>query len=42
MEYGNKKGMALLPLLNINSEYKMISGRSYIISKTADGEIVIT
>ncbi len=42
MEYGNKKGIALLPLVNMNSEYRMVSGRSYTVSKTADGEIVIT
>lgn len=41
IEYGNKKGETMLPLLNIGSNYKLISGRSYVISKTQDG-IVIT
>ena len=41
MEYGDKKGETLLPLANIQSKYKLISGRSYIVSKTQDG-IVIT
>lgn len=41
MEYGGKKGETLLPLANMDSRYKLISGRSYIVSKTQDG-IVIT
>ena len=41
IEYGDKKGETLLPLANFDSKYKLISGRSYIISKTDEG-IVIT
>lgn len=41
IEYNGKKGETLLPLVNMNSKYKIISGRSYMITKTTDG-IVIT
>ncbi len=41
MEYGGKKGETSLPLANMDSRYKLLSGRSYIVSKTQDG-IVIT
>ena len=41
IEYGNKKGETMLPLISIDSDYKMVSGRSYMISKTDDGRIVI-
>lgn len=41
IEYGDKKGETLLPLFNSASKYKLISGRSYYVTKTADG-IVIT
>lgn len=41
MEYDNKKAETLLPLTEINSDYKLISGKSYIITKTDEG-IVIT
>lgn len=41
IEYDNKKGETLLPLADMKSKYKLISGRSYLISKTSDG-IVIT
>jgi len=41
IEYDDKKGETLLPLANFDSKYKLISGRSYIISKTDEG-IVIT
>lgn len=36
-----KKGESLLPLVNVDSNYKLISGRSYLISKTDEGKIVI-
>lgn len=42
MEYLNRKAETLLPLLNIDSDYKLISGKKYLISKTDDGKIVIT
>ena len=41
MEYNDKKGETLIPLLDVDSKYKLVSGRSYIISKTDEG-IVIT
>ena len=42
MEYGDKKGETLFPLSNIDSKYKMYSGKSYIISRNDDGKIVIS
>ena len=42
IEYGNKKGETLLPLLNIDSKYKLQSGKSYLISKKGEGKVVIT
>ncbi len=42
IEYGNKKGETLLPLLNIDSKYKLQSGKSYLISKNGEGKVVIT
>lgn len=42
IEYGNKKGETLLPLLNIDSKYKLQSGKSYLISKNGEGKLVIT
>ena len=41
IEYDNKKGETLLPLSNFDSKYKLISGRSYTISKTDDGIVII-
>lgn len=41
IQYDGKKGETLLPLTNFNTEYKLISGKSYVISKTEEG-IVIT
>ena len=41
IEYDGKKGETLLPLVNMESKYKLISGRSYLITKTSEG-IVIT
>ena len=42
IEYSSNKGETLLPLSNIDSKYKLVSGRGYYISKTEDGKIVIT
>ena len=42
IEYDGKKGESTLPLLNMEGKYKLISGRSYCISKADDGKIVIT
>ena len=41
IQYDGKKGETLLPLTNFNTDYKLISGKSYVISKTEEG-IVIT
>jgi uncharacterized protein (UPF0333 family) len=41
IEYDDKKGETMLPLMNIGSKYKLISGRGYLITKTDEG-IVIT
>lgn len=41
IEYSSKKGETMLPLMNIDSKYKLVSGRGYYISKTDDGKIVI-
>jgi len=42
IEYGNKKGETLLSLSNLDSNYKLHSGASYLISKNNDGKIVIS
>ena len=42
IEYEGKKGESLLPLLNIDTKYKLVSGKGYHISKNGDGRIVIT
>lgn len=42
MEYLGKKAETLIPLLNIDNDYKLSSGKGYLISKTDDGKIVIT
>ena len=41
IEYGDKKGETLLPLSNIDSKYKLHSGKSYSISKNNEGKLVI-
>ena len=41
MEYDNKKGETQLMFTDIESKYKLISGKSYFITKTSEG-IVIT
>ena len=41
MEYSNKKGETSILPINIDSNYKLYSGRSYSIEKTSDGKIVI-
>lgn len=37
MEYADKKGETLLPLVNMDSKYKLVSGRSYTVTKTSEG-----
>ncbi len=40
MEYDGKKGETMLILANIDSKYKLVSGRSYVISKTDEGIVI--
>ena len=40
MEYGDKKGEMLMMLAKLNSRYKLVSGRTYVISKTAEGVVI--
>ena len=42
IEYDGKKGETLLPLSNMDSRYKLFSGKGYYISKNDDGKIVIS
>ncbi len=41
MEYDDKKGETLMMHANMDSRYKLVSGKSYLITKTDEG-IVIT
>lgn len=41
IEYGGKKGETPLPLSNIDSKYRLVSGNGYYISKNDEGKIVI-
>ena len=41
MEYGDKKSEVLSPLLNIDTKYKLISGKSYMVFKNDEGKVVI-
>lgn len=41
MKYSNRKGETPIMPLKIDSEYKLYSGGSYLISKTENGKIVI-
>ncbi len=40
MEYSNKKGETPIPLANIDSKYKLVSGKGYYISKTDEGIVI--
>lgn len=40
IEYDGKKGETFLPLANADSKYRLISGRSYCITKTDDGIVI--
>ena len=40
IEYDDKKGETLLPLTYFDVKYKLISGKSYTISKTDDGIVI--
>jgi hypothetical protein len=40
MEYDDKKGETLMMLANMDSRYKLVSGKSYLITKTDDGIVI--
>ena len=42
VEFLNKKGESLILPISTDEKYKMYSGRSYFVSKTDNGKIVIT
>ena len=40
MEFSDKKGESMLILADIGSIYTLVSGRSYMISKTSEGVVI--
>ena len=40
MEYDDKKGETLMMLANMDSKYKLVSGKSYLITKTDEGIVI--
>ena len=40
IEYDDKKGDTLLPLVKVDSKDKLVSGKSYLISKTDEGIVI--
>lgn len=40
MEYDDKKGETLMMLVNMDSRYKLVSGKSYLITKTDEGIVI--
>ena len=40
MEYNGKKGQTALMLANMDSKYRLVSGRSYMITKTDEGIVI--
>ncbi|WP_405303682.1 hypothetical protein [Methanobrevibacter sp.] len=42
IEFSNKKGETLILPISTDEKYKLYSGRSYLVSKSANGKIVIT
>ena len=40
MEYGDNKGETVMMFANLDSEYKLISGKSYLITKTDEGIVI--
>ena len=40
MEFSDKKGESILILADIGSKYTLVSGRSYMISKTSEGVVI--
>ena len=40
MEFSDKKSESMLILVNLDSKYTLVSGRSYVISKTSEGVVI--
>lgn len=40
MEYGDKKGETIMMFANLDSKYKLVSGRGYVITKTDEGIVI--
>ena len=40
MEFDGKKGETILMLANIDSKYRLVSGGSYVVTKTDDGIVI--
>ena len=40
MKFSDKKGESMLILADIGSKYTLVSGRSYMISKTSEGVVI--
>ena len=40
MEYDDKKGETALMFANLDSKYRLVSGRSYVITKTDEGVVI--
>lgn len=40
MEFSDKKSESMLILANLDSKYTLVSGRSYVISKTSEGVVI--
>ena len=40
MEYDDKKGETLMMHANMDSRYKLVSGKSYLITKTDEGIVI--
>ena len=40
MKFSDKKGESMIILANIDSRYTLVSGRSYMISKTSKGVVI--
>ena len=40
MEYDDKKEETLMMLANMDSKYKLVSGKSYLITKTDEGIVI--
>ena len=40
MEYGDKKGETLMMYANMDSRYTLVSGKSYLVTKTDEGIVI--